>query len=184
MPHMSLFPTPIGVCGIAWSDDVVVATSLPDKTEGMTAKRFGGASEAEPPDAIRRAVNAITGLLSGDRTDLNFIACDFSRLDPFAVSVYVETRAIAAGETLTYGEVAERLGDRRLAQRVGQALGRNRFPIIVPCHRVLGANGRLTGFSAPGGVGTKLRMLAIEGAQIAEPPGLFGDLPFAVKPEA
>ena len=91
-------------------------------------------------------------------------------------------RSIPPGQTLTYGEIADRLGDRRPAREVGQALGRNPFPIVVPCHRVLAADGRTGGFSAPGGVETKLRMLAIERAQPGGAPALFDDLPLAVRP--
>lgn len=185
MVHFSLFPTPLGDCGIAWRDDTVVATRLPGKssadTGGSLAARTG-AAKGEPPPAIRRAIASITALLEGERTDLTFIDCDFSGIDLFATKVYAATRAIPAGETMTYGDIALQLGDKLLAQNVGQALGRNPFPIIVPCHRVIGANDRLTGFSANGGVQTKLRMLAIEGARIGEAPGLFDDLPLAVKP--
>jgi methylated-DNA-[protein]-cysteine S-methyltransferase len=133
--------------------------------------RRAGAAAGEPPPAIQRAIASITALLDGLRTDLTFIACDFSNVEPFATRVYIAARAIPAGETLTYGALALRLGDKLLAQRIGQALGRNPFPIIVPCHRVIGANGRLIGFSANGGVETKLRMLAIEGARVS---GRFG----------
>lgn len=185
--RFSLFPTPLGECGIAWRGESVVATCLPGKdaaeTESRLAARSGG-TRGDPPPAIGRAIAAITALLDGQRTDLAFIACDFDGIDPFAAQVYALTRAIPAGDTSTYGALASRLGDRLLAQRVGQALGRNPFPIVVPCHRVVGANDKLTGFSAPGGVETKLRMLAIEGARIGDGPGLFGDLPRAVKPGA
>ncbi|MEL7446853.1 MAG: MGMT family protein, partial [Pseudomonadota bacterium] len=122
-------------------------------------------------------------LLGGEDADLSFIACDFSTVDPFAEQVYVVTRAIPAGETLTYGDVASQLGDKLLSRRVGQALGRNPFPIIVPCHRVMGANGRLTGFSAPGGTTTKLELLEIERAASRGSDGLFADLPLAAKPQ-
>lgn len=185
MALFSLFPTPIGDCGIAWNGDTVVATGLPEKASAETAARLAartGATVGEPPDHMRRAIRSITALLEGERTDLSFIACDFGGIDPFAREVYAATRAIPAGETLTYGDIASRLGGKLLAQRVGQVLGRNPIPIIVPCHRVIGANGRLTGFSARGGVETKLKLLAIEGASIGEPSGLFGDLPMAVKP--
>lgn len=87
--------------------------------------------------------------------------------------------AIPPGHTATYGEVAESLGDKQLAQKVGRTLGQNPLPIIVPCHRVMGANNKLTGFSAHGGVDTKLKMLLIEGARFSEEPGLFDDLPFS-----
>ena len=178
--HFSLFPTRIGACGIAWRSDTVVATHLPERTSSATAARLAArtrASKGEPPPHIQSAIASITALLEGARADLAYIACDFSRIDPFAVKVYGATRAIPAGETRTYGAIALQLGDRQLARRVGRALGRNPLPIIVPCHRVIGANGRLTGFSAHGGVATKLEMLRTEGARIGESPGLFGDLP-------
>ncbi|MFM7343841.1 MAG: methylated-DNA--[protein]-cysteine S-methyltransferase [Tagaea sp.] len=186
--HYALFPTSLGECGIAWRGDLVCATRLPGKSAAETAERLaaraGGATKGAPPPAIGRAIAAITALLDGEKTDLAFVACDFDGIDPFAAEVYVHTRAIPAGETSTYGAIAARMGDKRLAQNVGRALGLNPFPIVVPCHRVLGADGKLTGFSAPGGVETKLKMLAIEGARLGEAPGLFGDLPLAAKPRA
>uniref|UniRef100_UPI003458EFE2 methylated-DNA--[protein]-cysteine S-methyltransferase n=1 Tax=uncultured Sphingomonas sp. TaxID=158754 RepID=UPI003458EFE2 len=142
---------------------------MPETTAAATAARLAartGATRGEPPPAIRCAIRSITALLEGAKADLSFIACDFSRIDPFEAKVYAVARAIPAGETLTYGAVASRLGDKQLARNVGTALGRNPFPMIVPCHRVIGADDRLTGFSADGGVRTKLRMLAIEGARI------------------
>lgn len=185
MANFCLFPTALGACGIAWRGDVVVASQLPEGTETATAARLAQrakAVEGTPSPTILQAIAAITALLDGEKTDLNDIACDFSRVDAFSAQVYAITRAIPVGETLTYGDIAIQLGDKRLAQRVGQALGRNPFPIIVPCHRVMGANAKLTGFSAGGGVATKLKMLAIEGAQIGEAPSLFGDLPLAIRP--
>lgn len=184
--RFALFQTAIGRCGIAWRGDNIVATHLPeandDRTRARLVARTGGATEGDPPPPIRQAIDAMTALLDGARVDLSAIACDYGSVDPFSTRVYDATRAIPPGETLTYGDIAVRLGDKALAQEVGQALGRNPLPIIVPCHRVLGANRKLTGFSAAGGVATKLRMLAIEGAPVADPPGLFGDLPLATRP--
>lgn len=186
MMRFSLFPTSLGSCGIAWTGDLVVATHLPGRSESATAARMAartaGAAESTPPAAIQRVIASILALLDGDRADLAFVACDFSRIDPFRAKVYAATRAIRPGETRTYGDIALQLGDKLLAQAVGQALGRNPFPIIVPCHRVMGSNGRLTGFSATGGIETKLRMLAIERARIGEAPALFDELPLAAKP--
>ncbi len=184
--RFALFPTPLGDCGIAWRGDTVVATCLPEQTSAATAVHLAartGAARDEPSAYIRRAIRSITSLLDGERTDLSFIACDFSEIDPFAAQVYKVARTIPAGETLTYGDIASRLGDKLFAQKVGQVLGRNPFPIIIPCHRVIGANGRLTGFSARGGTETKLKLLTIEGASIGEPTGLFDHLPMAVKPQ-
>lgn len=185
-PCLTLFPTAIGTCGIAWVGATVLATHLPEATEAATRERLmrrsGATQEAAPPAPVQDAIAGITALLQGECIDLGFIPCDLSHLDAFSAGVYRVTRAIPPGETRTYGEIAAQLGDKRLAQAVGQALGRNPWPIIVPCHRVLGAGGRLTGFSANGGTHTKLRMLAIEKARVGEAPALFGELPFAVRP--
>ena len=102
----------------------------------------------------------MTELLEGAKTDLTHIVCDFSRVDPFAARVYAAARAIPAGETLTYGAIALQLGDKQLAQKVGRALARNPLPIIVPCHRVVGSDGSLTGFG--GGIETKAALLRLE----------------------
>ena len=185
MIRASLFPTPIGDCGIAWRDDVVVGTHLPETTPQATLRRLSdrtGATPGDPTPVIQRAIQLITDLLDGGRTDLSSILCDLGETEPFAAQVYAKARAIPAGQTITYGDIARDLGDVSLARRVGQALGRNPLPIIVPCHRVMGANGMLVGFSATGGVETKLKMLDIERAQLGESPGLFDDLPLAAKP--
>jgi methylated-DNA-[protein]-cysteine S-methyltransferase len=186
--HVALFPTAIGRCGVAWRGDKIVATHLPEASDARTRARLiaraGRATESDPPPAVRQAIDAMTALLDGAAVDLTAVDCDYGAADPLSVQVYEIARAIPAGETLTYGEIAARLGDKSLAPSVGQALGRNPLPIIVPCHRVVGANRKLTGFSANGGVATKLRMLAIEGAAIGEPAGLFADLPLATKPDS
>lgn len=183
---LALFPTAIGRCGMAWAGATILATHLPEASDEVTreklARRSGVRQEHHPSDQAHEAMVAITSLLEGAQVDLGFITCDFSRLDPFSASVYRITRTIPPGETQTYGAIAAELGDKRLAQAVGNALGRNPWPIIVPCHRVLGANNRLTGFSANGGTHTKLRMLAIEGARLGEAPTLFGDLPLVLRP--
>lgn len=184
--QFTLFPTAVGDCGIAWRGDTVVATFLPEKTPAATEARLlkrTGAKRGKPTAAIKLAIQSISALLEGEKADLSYITCDFHGIDPFSMEVYSITRTIPVGETLTYGDVALQLGDKLYAQRVGQALGRNPFPIIIPCHRVVGANGKLIGFSAPGGIETKLKMLSIEGAQIAEPPSLFDGLPLATKPQ-
>jgi methylated-DNA-[protein]-cysteine S-methyltransferase len=182
----ALFSTSIGRCAIAWRGQQILATSLPEKSDTNTRARIvaraGGAEERDLPAFVQHAVAAMAKLLAGERIDLSFIDCNFSELDPLSVRVYQVTRTILPGETLTYGDIAAQLGDKMLARPVGQALGKNPFPIIVPCHRVLGAKRRLTGFSANGGVATKLRMLAIEGVQVGEIPELFGELPLAMKP--
>lgn len=185
MTHVALFPTSLGDCRIAWRGDKVVATRLPDASSAETSRRLvaqTGGDVGDPPAAILDAIDLITALLEGERVDLTAIQCDLDGVDPFAAQVYAATRQIPAGETSTYGAIASQLGDMTLARGVGQALGRNPVPIIVPCHRIIGTDGKLVGFSASGGVQLKLKMLEIERAQIGDPPGLFEELPFAVKP--
>ena len=121
------------------------------------------------PRDIEAAIADIQQLLGGQKNDLSAIALDMSDVPDFEQRVYALTRSIAPGDTLTYGDIATRLGDLALSRAVGQALGRNPFPIIVPCHRVLAAGGKSGGFSAPGGVETKRRMLEIEGARDLHP---------------
>ena len=122
-----------------------------------------------PPEAVQRTIEDIVALLAGECRDLSAAVLDWDAVPDFNRRVYDVARAIPAGSTLSYGEVAERLGDRNLARDVAQALGQNPFPIIVPCHRVMAAGGKTGGFSAPGGVRTKLRLLSIEGAQPGGP---------------
>jgi methylated-DNA-[protein]-cysteine S-methyltransferase len=181
----AIFDTTIGACGIAWSSRGVYAVQLPEASREATRtrliKRYPQALEAPPPSAIRHAIEGIVALLSGESRDLRDIIIDDDGTTEFNRRVYVVTRAIPPGQTLTYGEVAERLGDKSLARAVGQALGENPCPIVMPCHRVLAADGKTGGFSASGGVVTKLKLLTIEGAQPGGPT-LFDDLPLAVAP--
>ena len=172
-----LFATPIGRCGIAWSTRGVAGFQLPESREAATRarllRRFLDASEAAPTAEVQAGIDAILALLGGAANDLSGITLDMAGIAPFERRVYQVARGILPGSTLTYGEVAARLGEPGSAHAVGQALGRNPFAIIVPCHRVLAAGGKSGGFSAGGGVSTKLRLLAIEGARIGGEPGLF-----------
>jgi len=130
---------------------------------------------------VRRTIADIAALLAGERRDLGDAVLDWAAVPDFNRRVYDVARAIPPGSTLSYGEVAERLGDRNLARDVARALGQNPFPIVVPCHRVTAAGGKTGGFSAPGGVRTKLRLLSIERAQPSGPT-LFAELPLAAQP--
>jgi len=176
----AFFDTAIGRCSIVWNAHGVVRTRLPEgNVQAATdriRKRSPGARETKPPAEIQQAIEAMIALLAGEPKDLSGIKLDMSDVPDFNRRVYDTARAIPPGATLTYGEIAERLGDRNLARDVGVALGQNPFPIIVPCHRVLAAGGKLGGFSAPGGVATKRRLLAIEGARATEGPDLFDRL--------
>jgi O-6-methylguanine DNA methyltransferase len=174
----SLFHTPVGFCGIAWSASGIVGVQLPEmggitKTRSRLAALFPQSEEATPPAPIYEAITRITGLLSGQHDDLQDIALDMSRLPAFHQTVYRITRAIPPGQTLTYGQVASQSGEPGAARAVGQALGRNPFAPVVPCHRVLAAGKHMGGFSASGGVATKLRLLQIEGALVASQQSLF-----------
>jgi methylated-DNA-[protein]-cysteine S-methyltransferase len=137
-------------------------------------RRFADAVETPVPEALSPAIDGIRALLRGERVDLSAVPLDIDRIPPFNARVYAIARAIPPGETLTYGEIAVRLGDKLLARDVGAALGQNPWPIVVPCHRVTAAGGKLGGFSARGGARTKLKLLAIEGAAVAGQADLFG----------
>lgn len=169
----ALFDTAIGRCGVAWGPNGITAVQLPEKDDAATVRRLGGGEESTPPEAVRVAIERMTALLAGEADDLADIELDPAGVPEFHQRVYRIARAIPPGSTLTYGEVARELGMPGSAQAVGQALGRNPYPIIVPCHRVLGANGKIGGFSAGGGSATKLRILTIEGAAPDGQPSLF-----------
>jgi methylated-DNA-[protein]-cysteine S-methyltransferase len=176
----TLFDTAIGRCAIAWNARGIAGVGFPEGSEEATRRRMlrrhPSAREGSPPAEVQRVVDDIVALLAGGRADFGYALLDTAGLSDLQRRVYEIARDIPAGATLTYGEIAERLGDRLLARDVGEALGRNPFPIVVPCHRVLAAGGKMGGFSAPGGVRTKLRLLEIEGAQPGGPT-LFAELP-------
>jgi methylated-DNA-[protein]-cysteine S-methyltransferase len=179
--QFTMFDTAIGRCGLVWGPQGIVAVQLPQPNEQQTRTRLKQrtpeAVEAEPPPAIAEAIAAMVALLGGEARDLRGIALDLAGVPEFNKKVYAIAREIPAGETLTYGDIARRLGGVALSRDVGQALGHNPCPIVVPCHRVLAAGGKPGGFSANGGTATKLRMLAIEGAHVNHTPSLFDHLP-------
>jgi methylated-DNA-[protein]-cysteine S-methyltransferase len=164
----TVFQTPIGHCGVAWNALGLVGVQLPEGSAVTTSRRlvgrFAGAVRRTPPPLVRQAIDAIKKLLRGGPDELASIALDLSGHSAFCRRVYELARAIPAGETLSYGELAARAGEPAAARAVGQAMAHNPFPLIVPCHRVLAAHGRAGGFSARGGVETKFRLLRIEGA--------------------
>ena len=165
---IALFQTALGGCGIAWSDSGIVSVQLPEASEDATRARLHRrrpqARESAPLAHVERAIDGITALMRGEPVDLSTIALDMEGVPPFHRRVFEIARTIPLGRTCTYGDIAARLGEPGSARAVGEALGRNPFPIIVPCHRVLTARGTLGGFSAHGGVATKRRMLMIERA--------------------
>jgi methylated-DNA-[protein]-cysteine S-methyltransferase len=177
MTHYALFETEIGWAGLAWNDRGLVGCHLPEPDAETTGRsflrRFPDAVEASAPGRLDATIAGIQALLRGEKVDLADAPLDLSHTPEFHARVYEIARAIPPGETLTYGDVALKLGDKLLAQQVGQALGKNPWPIVVPCHRVTAAGGKLGGFSARGGVDTKIKLLAIEGARAAAQPSLF-----------
>jgi methylated-DNA-[protein]-cysteine S-methyltransferase len=180
------FHTAIGRCAIAWSASGLVGVQLPEANEGNTRsrvlERFPDAREAVPPPEVASASDALAGLLRGEQCDLSSVLLDMKSLPPFHRRVYDTARRIPFGVTATYGAVARVADAAGAARAVGQALARNPFPLIVPCHRVVAVGGKTGGFSAHGGATMKLRLLAIEGqanaaqaiaAQDNPTPGLF-----------
>lgn len=177
------FDTVIGACGIAWGPGGIVAIQLPERDQAATLARLGrrvpGARREMAPPAVAAAAGRIAAFLAGAKDGFDDLPLDLATVGDFERAVYRETRAIPAGATATYGEIAARIGDAgasydaALPRAVGQALGRNPWPIVVPCHRVTGADGRMGGFSAPGGRATKLKLLELEGALAPEALPLF-----------
>jgi methylated-DNA-[protein]-cysteine S-methyltransferase len=167
------FDTDLGTCAVRWTEAGIASVRLPSP---RTAALPRLADLPDVPPSIRVAIDAIGAVMGGAKRDLGFIAVDQTGVDDLRRAVYAATRRIPPGETATYGDVARSMGrtDPEAARDVGAALARNPFPIIVPCHRVLGANGKLTGFSAPGGLETKRRMLELEGAPGFGQQVLFG----------
>ena len=182
----TLFDTAIGRCGIAWRSGLVVSTALPGSDDVATVRhllrRLPDATQAEADGVAANAISLVQRLLSGEPVDLSVIPVDLDSCPAFERQIYALLRDVPTGATVTYGELAERAGSPGAARAVGMAMGRNPIPIIVPCHRVLASNGRSGGFSAPGGVTTKFRILQIEQAgRAGDGSMLFESLPLAVK---
>jgi len=165
-----LFDTALGRCGIHWSEAGVTGVDLPSAaTRGPSPL-----DAATAPPFVRAAINGIRAVLAGESPELGAVPIDERGIDAFRRRVYAATRDIRPGTTATYGQVARAIGEPDAARDVGAALARNPVPVIVPCHRVVAANGALTGFSAPGGLATKRRMLELEGAPGFGQQVLFG----------
>ncbi len=172
----ALFDTAIGRCGAVWSDRGLAAVQLPEADDEATRRKLlrkaPGAKEQKPRGAAKRAIDAMREHLRGQLTPLLDVPFDDAGLPVFHRRVYDALRRVRPGETVGYGELAALAGSPGAARAVGQAVGKNPVPIVVPCHRVLAAGGKPGGFSAHGGVDTKQRMLAIEGVTLA--PGRGG----------
>jgi methylated-DNA-[protein]-cysteine S-methyltransferase len=165
--HYALIDTALGTMGLGWTAAGVARFALPGGDREATERRM--ARTAEPGAADPALVARICAYAEGDRIEFDDVPLDLAGEPEFHRRVYDDILKLHWGETTTYGDIAKRLGDVQLSRVVGQALGRNPIPLIVPCHRVLAASGRTGGFSAPGGVTSKMRMLALERA--ADPAG-------------
>lgn len=161
MPQAT-FSTPLGTCAITWHDAGLTRFLLPDPERPAT----GGCAD-DPPPWVLAIAERVQRHLDGDAQDFSDLRYDFSLVPEFVHRVLRATLGIKAGHTATYGDLAAAIGESPAASRaVGSALGAKPWPLLIPCHRIVAANGKMTGFSGPGGVTTKVRLLAIEGAQL------------------
>jgi methylated-DNA-[protein]-cysteine S-methyltransferase len=165
------FETALGRCAVRWTEAGIAGVLLPHRS-GRSGPRVEDGTEV--PSTVRRAIDGMIAVLAGLPMDLRDAVLDERGIDPFRREVYTATREIPPGSTRSYGQIAWAIGRPEAARDVGAALARNPFPIIVPCHRVVAANGALHGFSAPGGLETKRRMLELEGAPGYGQQRLFG----------
>jgi methylated-DNA-[protein]-cysteine S-methyltransferase len=166
----AFFSTPLGDCGLAWTSRGLGWFQLPEASPVETRARLsrinGDSPESAPPPWVRDAIDRVTRLLAGHDEDLSGIPVDLDRAPPFFRRVYEASRRIPRGRVWTYTELAAAAGSPHATRAVGQAMARNPLPVVVPCHRVVASGGRPGGFSAPGGLDTKARLLAIEGALV------------------
>jgi len=162
MPETTL-ETTIGTCGLVWHEAGLTAFRLPDDTE--TSESSIRAEKI--PEWIQNIVSRVQRHLAGDWQDFSDLKYDFTSTGDFPRQVYDATLQIKSGATCSYGDIARALNrPLEISRAVGTALGANPWPLLIPCHRVVASNGKMTGFSGPGGIKTKLRLLALEGAQL------------------
>ncbi|HRJ70274.1 MAG TPA: methylated-DNA--[protein]-cysteine S-methyltransferase, partial [Beijerinckiaceae bacterium] len=177
----ALFATPIGACALIWGGNGICGVQLPEVDDAAAVarlrRRWPDARADEPSAEAQAAIDEIGALLQGRPHDFMRFRLDRGGITPFNDRVYDQTLAIPPGETRSYGDIARALGDIGLSRAVGTALGENPLPILIPCHRVMAAKGGTGGFSAPGGLDTKFRLLNIEQAFARPEPNLFGDTP-------
>lgn len=175
--HCHLFETALGWMGVTWSATGIAAVQTPDRDRDATMRRLlRRLPETQPvetddlPDMIKSAIDLLSRYAAGETIDFNALPLDLAGSDAFNLDIYRAARGLAFGDTVTYGELARRAGHDGMARETGKALGENPIPIIVPCHRIVAAGGKLGGFSAPGGARTKERLLALEGVKVGPAP--------------
>lgn len=169
--HYLVFETASGFCGIAWNELGITRFQLPARdaaaTERLLLRRLPTARPGSPPPAVATAIAAVQRYFAGERTDFSGVELDLDGQGTFFKRIYAAARQVGWGRTTTYGTLAKELGAGPEAARdVGQAMASNPIPLLIPCHRVLAAGGKLGGFSAPGGAAAKLRMLELEGFRV------------------
>ncbi len=175
MDHAFIFETAAGFCGIAWNDTGVTRFQLPSPTAAATERNLRRhvpqATPGTPTEKITAIVDAVKRYFAGEKIDFSDVALDLYGQDAFFKQIYTALRRVGWGQTTTYGTLAKELGaGPEVARDVGVAMARNPVPLIIPCHRVLAAGGKVGGFSAPGGSATKLHMLELEGVTVGPPP--------------
>lgn len=174
-----LFETAAGIAAIGWTSTGISSFRLPapsaGETERAVLRRLPDAMRAEPPAEMRAVINDTIRYFDGERIEFFDIPIDPGQQPPFFAQVYALVRKLGWGETTTYGAVARALdAGPEHARAVGQAMATNPIPLIIPCHRVLAAGGKIGGFSAPGGSTSKARMLELEGVAVAVAPVQHG----------
>ena len=171
MPY-SFFPTAFGNCGVAWNETGLTGFQLPDAEDKEGEQKFASRTQTKTatearPEWVRRLVEHVQQHFEGRLHDFSATPIDWTRVSDFQRAVYLQTQAIKPGYKKSYGEIARLLAlDRAASRAVGIALATNPWPLIVPCHRVVSASDKMTGFSGPGGVRTKTRLLTLEGAEL------------------
>jgi methylated-DNA-[protein]-cysteine S-methyltransferase len=172
--HHHLFDTALGECGVAWNSRGLVGVQLPEKDRGQTELRLAvkcrSTDAADVPPWVQSVISDIQRYLAGQPVDFSAVTVDLGGIDAFRQKLYAALRGIGPGRTVTYGELAKQLGltGWEGARDVGEAMGKNPMPIVIPCHRVLAAGGKPGGFSAYGGTGTKQKLLALEGVSLGK----------------
>ena len=170
-----IFETASGFCGIAWNGVGITRFQLPTRsaatTERLLLRRVPGAEPGAPTAEVAEAVAAVRRYFEGEETDFSGFTLDLGEQDALFTRIYTAARQVRWGHTTTYGALAKELGaGPEVARDVGQAMAQNPVALIIPCHRVLAASGKVGGFSAPGGSASKVRMLELEGVHIEPPP--------------
>jgi len=170
----AVLETVIGFMGIAWSEKGLIRLCLPERSHESVERRLMrhagvSASTAQPPWVVE-LIASIKAYAAGEDVDFSNVPVDLDGVDDFRLAIYDAARKLSYGETTTYGELAKRAGHAGLPSETGAALGANPVPLVIPCHRILAAGGKIGGFSAPGGSVTKEKMLAMEGVRVGPPP--------------